>query len=187
MKSICLALLLCFITSFCAVAEKLAAYDDIPLHWRTEIIPFPLHFAPQIKLRGVEELVFAPGMYQPKRADFFSYAFTWIIKPTEIDESLMHTYLRQYYQGLYQAVAKDNPRSDMVKVTISEAKTDRFYRGHIDWVEPFVSHQPQTLYFQASKTHCSNSKQTRWHFMVSPQPKSHAVWTDLNALTLAQC
>src|SRR4051794_9456116 len=49
----------------------------LPPGFRTETIPFPLGFAPDLPYRGVEELRFAPGMFQPGAPDFWSYAFVW--------------------------------------------------------------------------------------------------------------
>ncbi len=50
-------------------------YQTAPSDWRPEVIPFPLGFAPDLGLEGVEELRFAPGMFDAKAADYFSYCF----------------------------------------------------------------------------------------------------------------
>ena len=48
-----------------AAAEEVAEpsfFLPTPEGWRTETIPFPLEFAPEIKYEGLEELRFALGM-----------------------------------------------------------------------------------------------------------------------------
>ena len=39
-----------------------------PEGWRTETIPFPLEFAPELEYEGLEELRFAPGMFDAAAA-----------------------------------------------------------------------------------------------------------------------
>ena len=56
---------------------------EVPFHlptpegWRTETIPFPLEFAPELDYEGVEELRFAPGMFTEGAEDYWTYAFVW--------------------------------------------------------------------------------------------------------------
>ena len=38
---------------------------EVPAGWRSEVIPFPLDFAPSLTHRGFEEIRFAPGMFDP--------------------------------------------------------------------------------------------------------------------------
>ena len=38
--------------------------------WRTETIPPPLDFAPEVDFQGLEELRFAPGMFDAQAVDF---------------------------------------------------------------------------------------------------------------------
>jgi len=52
---------------------------ELPLYdgWGKETIPFPLKFAPEIKLEGVEELRFSPGMFSEDSEEYWSYFFVW--------------------------------------------------------------------------------------------------------------
>ena len=52
-------------------------YLPTPDGWRTETIPFPLDFAPELEYEGLEELRFSPGMFAEMKTDFWSYAFVW--------------------------------------------------------------------------------------------------------------
>jgi len=61
-------------------------YMPVPDGWRAETIPFPLDFAPELNYEGLEELRFAPGMFDADSEDFWTYAFIWWIpEETSID------------------------------------------------------------------------------------------------------
>lgn len=47
-------------------AQAVAADFTLPIPegWRTETIPFPLEFAPELSYEGYEELRFSPGMFK---------------------------------------------------------------------------------------------------------------------------
>ncbi|WP_394129310.1 hypothetical protein [Shewanella maritima] len=183
-----IALLLCMFTLSSLHANELTAYQDVPKQWRTEIIPFPLNFASQIPLIGVEELVFAPGMYDASKQDFFSYAFVWAVSSTTIDTQTMQQYIHQYYLGLYKAVSgKHQVAKDEVKVTLTGSKDNQFYSGYIDWIEPFVSQQPQRLFFETHQQTCEKTQQIRWYFTASPQVNSHIIWQHLSDLSKTHC
>ena len=44
---------------------------DAPKGWRGEAIQLPPSFAPKMTWKGLEEVRFAPGMFDPKKDDFF--------------------------------------------------------------------------------------------------------------------
>ncbi|QBF83264.1 hypothetical protein EXU30_11565 [Shewanella maritima] len=171
-----------------AAANTLTAYQSLPNGWRTEVIPFPLDFAPNIELEGVEELVFAPGMYDATKQDFFSYAFVWAIKPQALEQTRMHDELHRYYLGLYQAVSGQKQAStNSVKISFSVYESDNRYHGHIDWIEPFVTNKPQRVLFEAHKLECRDKEETRWYFVASPQEKDHQIWQQLRGLKTTKC
>jgi len=202
MKHALLAFLVAVQFSFSVFAESLTSYETIPSKWKTEIIKLPFDFAPQITLTGSEELVFAPGMYKAGTPDFFSYAFSWLIDSASVAPSSVFSSahsenvdglmskeqvlenLYYYYEGLYKAVSKQ----ESANITISMGQTAEpkwNYSGEIQWVEPFVTKQPQTLYFKAYSLNCG--QQQRWYFKVSPQPKTHDVWQNFALVKEKSC
>jgi hypothetical protein len=64
-----IVILLVLVPSFAAADEDdyLPFYMPVPDGWRTETIPFPLDFAPELKYEGVEELRFSPWMFEGGR------------------------------------------------------------------------------------------------------------------------
>ena len=83
----------------------------IPAGWRSETIPFPLDFAPSLAHRGVEELRFAPGMFDPKAPGYWSYAFLWRTEDAAaLDADALAAELTTYFRGLLAAVDKERGR-----------------------------------------------------------------------------
>ncbi|MGE0869570.1 MAG: hypothetical protein AB7P03_13475 [Kofleriaceae bacterium] len=73
--------------------------------WRSETIPFPLEFAPTLAHRGVEELRFGPGFFDPAAPGYFSYAFVWRTDdPAQLDAAALGGELTAYFRGLIDAV-----------------------------------------------------------------------------------
>ncbi len=77
--------------------------------WLKEIIKFPFGFAPEINLKGYEDLRFAKDWSKPERQEFFTYAFVWNTNLTEAPTvNMLESNMRLYYDGLMTAVNKDN-------------------------------------------------------------------------------
>ncbi|BBM03272.1 hypothetical protein [Microbulbifer sp. GL-2] len=167
-------------------AEELSTYSEFPKNSKTEVIPFPIEFAPDITLNGIEELVFLQGMYKPDSEAFFSYAFSWTHKPEKAQvfkKSEIKKFIAAYYSGLYKAVSNGKERESTVIIEQAGEK----YRGQISWIEPFVTKEDQTLYFEGSEVYCEKTNELRWYFLVSPQDSSHPVWTELQSITPSSC
>lgn len=95
----------------------------VPAGWRGETIPFPLEFAPDIPHRGVEELRFAPGFFDPAAPGYWTYAFAWVVTGERpLDPARLARELTAYFRGLTAAVAggkKDGlPPPDLDRVEV---------------------------------------------------------------------
>lgn len=94
----------------------------VPAGWRGETIPFPLEFAPEIRRRGVEELRFAPGFFQPEAPGYWTYAFAWVVTDGgAVDPATLARELTTYFRGLTRAVAaerKDLPPLDPGQIQV---------------------------------------------------------------------
>ena len=72
----------------------------------------PKGFAPDLGLKGIEEILFAPGMFKADQPDFFSYVFLFALEAKPIlDAKVLKKELFTYYTGLSKA-RMDNPKLD---------------------------------------------------------------------------
>jgi hypothetical protein len=82
-----------------------------PVGWRTEVIKFPLDFAPSIAHRGFEGLRFPPGFFDPASGDYWSYTFIWRTEdPARLDAVALGAELTAYFRGLVAAVDEKRHR-----------------------------------------------------------------------------
>jgi hypothetical protein len=93
----------------------------VPAGWRTETFAFPIEFAPALHHRGVEELRFAPGMFEPGSPGYWSYAFVWRLDDAaELTPEALAAELTAYYVGLEKALddkhAIEHPEATRVAV-----------------------------------------------------------------------
>jgi len=131
--------------------------------WRGERIPLPPSFARDLGWTGVEEIRFAPGMFQPTKPDFFSYILVFALEPgSDLSEKGLKQELLTYYRGLSKsAMESAEMEVDTESFTISLEKTDlanagapdaapkaRAWTATLDWVEPFATRKKQTLHFE---------------------------------------
>ena len=70
-----------------SAAQPLAQQQfDIPKptpKWFGERIALPPKgFAPDLGLKGIEEILFAPGMFKADQPDFFTYVFLFAVRPS---------------------------------------------------------------------------------------------------------
>jgi hypothetical protein len=148
--------------------------------WRSEIIELPPEFAPTLPA-GQEELRFAPGMFEPASADYFTYAFVIrLAQPATMsaDRAQIESLLDRYYQGLVAAVATDR------KLTIPVERVDATVTGQapafqatVAMYDAFVTGAPLTLHMDVTMAGaCLRAA-------ASPQPRTHEVWRKLAEAT----
>jgi len=121
--------------------------------WKTETIPFPLDFAPQLAYKtGHEELRFSPFFGKSDRPLFFTYAFLWVLPDTaELTREGLEHDLTLYFDGLMKAVAKDKGQDVggvTTKVTVVDAPPgpDLFkWTATVDCFDAFFTRKPIQL------------------------------------------
>lgn len=178
-----------------AFAGEKSHFAYAPDGWKSETIPFPLGFAPEIDLQGVEELRFAPGMYKPDQQDYFSYGFVWVLKgEIHVDVKFLTQNLLAYYQGLYTAVSKsETQRTEPFFVQMEVAgkgfskNAQQSFSGSLDWREPFVTEKAQTLILLVDTWFCPEAGKTLVMVLASPQVFDHPLWTALKSLDAVSC
>jgi hypothetical protein len=142
----------------------------IPAGFRGETIPFPLDFAPGVAHRGVEELRFAPGFFDPAAAGYWSYAFVW---RTEDAAALTATgigdELTTYFRGLIDAVDEAKAITDrgaiVVVATAAAAGSERVtLTAHV--FDAFKTKLPLDLVGWAERRACGAG--ALWRFVLAP-------------------
>ncbi|NNE43378.1 MAG: hypothetical protein HKN12_04150, partial [Gemmatimonadetes bacterium] len=155
----------------------------LPDGWRAETIPFPLSFAPELSYTGLEELRFAPGMFQPDAEDFFSYAFIWWVDAgTLLEADALAEELEAYFRGLSAAVMADAgvPEDAVFDARLSPRRTKdvsvQRFEGRIDTFEPFATKAQVLLHLRVEAFNCLDPDHRAVYFALSPQTEEHAVW-----------
>jgi hypothetical protein len=136
-----------------------------PAGWKGETIPFPLDFAPTLAHRGVEELRFAPGMFDPAAPGYWSYAFVWRTdNVAQLDAKQLGDELTVYFRGLIAAVDKSLvARSGEIAATATGGPRFELKARVID---AFKSKQPVDLVGWAERKACGSG--ALWIFVFAP-------------------
>ena len=152
-------------------ATPLPGMWPTPAGWKHETIPFPLGFAPGIGHRGVEELRFAPGMFDPTSGGYWSYAFVWRTEDSAtLAAPILQAELTIYFRGLLAAVDETkqqikNPDNIWVKVTgAGEGETKLAIAAQV--VDAFGDARQVALEGWAIRKPCGEG--AVWVFVMSP-------------------
>jgi len=145
-----------------------------PAGFRSETIPFPLDFAPQLAHRGVEELRFAPGFFDPAAPGYWSYAFVWRTEdPAALDAAAVGAELTAYFRGLIAAVDeagqitnKDSIVAIVARGTAAGARVT--VTAHV--FDAFKTKLPLDLVGWAERRACGGG--ALWRFVLAPAASS---------------
>ena len=151
----------------------------VPAGWRSEVIPFPLDFAPSLAHRGVEEIRFAPGFFDPAAAGYWSYTFVWRLdEPAMLDATAVAGELTTYFRGLIDAVDEKHEIGDRDSIVArATPEASRFaLSAHV--IDAFKTKQPLDLAGTAVRRACPNG--ALWVFVLAPTATT--LRSDLDAL-----
>lgn len=177
-----------------AVADAQEIEIDAPEGWRGETIKLPAPFAPEMKLKGIEEIRFAPGMFEKDEEDFFSYIFVFQVEESQsLNQTVLESELLAYYQGLCKTVLEDDADDvdfDEFKIEIESVKSDAkekssppvSYSAKLEWIEPFVTKQAQTLNLEIDVWQDAKSKQQMMFASVSPSKSDSEIWNQMREI-----
>ncbi|MDA7645411.1 hypothetical protein N8642_03535 [bacterium] len=172
-------------------SEPKFVFDTGEPAWVGERIELPPGFAPDLGWKGVEQIRFAPGMFQAEAKDFFTYVLVFLLEPkAETSEAVLKQELLTYYKGLSEAVMEGKSQTvDTSTFSISltkenalesapeKAKNVTAYTAILKWVEPFATQKNQTLLLEI---HCwEHLGQPVVLSCVSPLERDQLFWTQL--------
>lgn len=182
------------------VAASSAAEDSFafssPQGWRSERIPFPLGFAPEMKYQGFEELRFGPGMFQPKEDTYWTYGFFWWLEgKQEFDEKTLKRDLEIYYKGLSKAVGGSRKlKMDLSKVAADVEKSGPelkvagkgihhvLYTAKLKTYDAFATGELLDLRVEISRHYFPEKDRTWVWFSVSPKGVDDPAWRTMRAM-----
>jgi len=154
----------------------------VPTGWKKETIPFPLDFAPELPYRGVEELRFMPGFFDPSASGWWSYAFVWWIEGRpRLDTAVLTDNFRTYFIGLARAVAEGkfpvDPATFQVSFVPGEGRT---FNGTLRVLDAFKTHKDVDLLARIRVSECGDH--TAVLAAIAPPP-----WTPEKSEALEAC
>jgi hypothetical protein len=163
---------------------------DVPKGWNIERFSLPADFAPQMNVRGVEELRFPPGWSDGTSAEYWSYAYLWWLNVTPgIDALGLQTNLQALYTGLVgrNIVSRQIPLGKQVPttVTVKKIKTSagdvQTFQGQTHMLD-YMPQKPIVLNLLIHEKECANQDHTAVFVEVSPKPLTHPIWKELKHL-----
>jgi len=160
-----------------------------PDNWQSEIIPFPLGFAPAIGFVGFEDLRFSPGWSDSTSQEFWAYSFAWYI---EMDSAMTESKLTEsfniYYDGLMGVVFKnqaDTTNSTQLDKTLCLfVKTNAGFTGKMRVYDAFFTKDYMTLNIKVKESFCPKTNKQIILCNISPKTFDHAVWKIFNDVRL---
>ncbi len=161
-----------------------------PANWRSERIPFPLEFAPELKYIGHEDLRFAPGMFDAKAATYFSYVFLWWIDDrAALSASALEADLAHYFRGLMSSVSKSKKitvdiaqvRSKLANVSPKPPYAAQ-YAGTASTPDAFGDGKVVALNVEIAERRCPGAKRIAVFFALSPQPVDTPLWETMRGI-----
>ena len=148
--------------------------------WNREEIALPPQFAPNLPA-GKEVLLFAPGMFDADSEDFWSYVFLMQIQENSMSNQRMVEIFELYFDGLIASVAEGRDEEvgkDPAQVYM-QVLGHGVYEMQIDLIDAFVTMEPLSLHLSVEVLP-DESGTSLLRVMVSPMPKEHKVWSQLD-------
>ncbi|MBI1372868.1 MAG: hypothetical protein GC159_08920 [Phycisphaera sp.] len=173
-----------------AADDQGEAHLEAPAGWASERIELPPSFAPELGLKGAEEIRFAPGMFKPGEEDFFSYVLVFTLTdPPQLTRDRIGKELLTYYRGLAKAVSRGKIAVDGFSIAVEpdEAKaeaeaTAKRYVATLKWIEPFKTSKAQTLRIEVRVWATPKDGRTYMFLCISPQQAEHAIWATMRRI-----
>jgi hypothetical protein len=182
-------LILFTISSLLIYGQEEESILSAPENWQSEIIHFPLGFAPAIDFVGFEDLKFAPQWSDSTSQNFWSYTFAWYIeKYSAMTESKLTESFNFYYDGLMGIDDKnqrDTTNSNQLDKTLCLfVKTSEGFTGKMRVYDAFFTKDYMTLNIKIRESFCSKTNKQIILCDISPKAFDHDVWGLFDDVTL---
>ena len=172
-KKSVLILILFSLSSVITFGQEKESVLSAPNNWISEILPFPLGFAPTIDFVGFEDLRFAPGWKDSTSQEFWAYTFVWYIeKGPAMTESKLTESFNSYYDGLMGVDLNDQ----LDKTLCLFVKTNEGFVGKMRVYDKFFSKDYMTLNIKVKESFCPKTNKQIIFCDISPKALDHEVW-----------
>lgn len=158
----------------------------LPKEWRYEKVSLPFGFTPKMTHKGIDELRFAPGMFNRDAEKYFTYAYVFTIEnELDFDKKELEKLLNDYYKGLCGIVAKSKKLdTDVSKIkidlnTIKNTKCIKAYSGEIIYFDTFNNGEQIILNTEIEILPNKSKNKTYIIGLVSPKQKEDKLWKEL--------
>lgn len=180
-KKSALFLIIFTISSAFAFGQEKETVLNAPDNWQSEIITFPLGFAPSIHFDGFEDLRFSPGWSDSTNQNFWTYTFVWYIeKDSSMTESKLTEAFTSYYDGLMEVDLKNQAytiKSNKLAGTLCLfIKTDEGFLGKMRVYDRFFTKGYMTLNILVKELFCPRTNKQIIFCDISPKAFDHEVW-----------
>jgi CubicO group peptidase (beta-lactamase class C family) len=179
------------IADFLVRQKAVPYYFGIPEGWRAEMVELPPPFAPQVTLKGIDDLRFPRGWREPASDEYWSFGYLlWLDAGQQIDTAVLQDNLKIYYEGLVaRAVARDHiPADKLVPVRVSlhkinAAADDReTCAGTVEMLD-YMAQKPMVLYCLVHiRNTCTAQNHVPVFFELSPKPVDQPIWKVLETI-----
>jgi len=162
--------------------------------WRLESYDFPLPWAPRIALRGIEDVLFAPGFRDHAAPGYHALVWVWWLDGhPAVNADMLNATLREYFRGLSQERGTNHgftPQLERVTAAIQPLAPPAghparaavaAYRGEV--VTYNTEGQLITLLVEVESPPCDDRAHTPILFRLATQPRPSAIWQDLQTVT----
>ncbi len=160
---------------------------EAPGNWNTELISFPIDFAPSIPYQGFEDLRFSPGWGKINSDEIWAYTLLWWLdKKYNFDAGTFKRDLEEYFTGLTKrrASADKLEGARPAVVQVQKQKTllgdQATYSASIDIFDAQVTHHPNILF---AKIHVKACEDRSVIFLeVAGKNFSEPVWQTMDKI-----
>ena len=185
-----IVVILLFITSTEIQSQEQQSILNAPDNWQSELIPFPIGFAPSINLTGFEDLRFSPGWSDTSSSEFWTYMFVWYVeKDSALTEDKLTEYFNSYYDGLMGVDdhnQRDSTQANQLDKTICQfVKTDIGYSGEMRVYDRFFTKDYMTLNIKVTHSICQQTDKQIIYCEISPKDFNHSVWNIFKDVNLS--
>jgi hypothetical protein len=164
-----------------AFGQSVETVLEAPETWVTEIIPFPIDFAPGIQFTGFEDLRFSPGWSKSESDQFWTYMFVWYV---DYEKPLTEDQLTESFNFYYDGLTDIDIRNEMDTLKTNQlnksiclfVKTAAGFSGKMQIFDSFFTQDYITLNILVTESICTKTDKHIIQCNVSLKPFEHEVW-----------